>query len=602
MVPVSKLPFAVVALAVFSGQLSSVRGGTIDFDRDIQPVFSDHCYQCHGPDENARKAKLRLDIKEGAFRLRNGKTVIVPGKSRESELVRRITSTDPDEQMPQPEANKRLTPHQIDCLKQWIDAGAKWSEHWAFKPISTPRPPRVKNAKWVVNDIDRFVLARLEQESLKPSARADPERMLRRITFDLTGLPPTLAELDAFLNDRSPSAYEKVLDRLLASPRYGERMATEWLDLARFADTYGYQMDAPRPMWPYRDWVIKAYNENLSFDKFVTWQLAGDLLPNATKEQRLATAFNRLHLQNEEGGIVEEEFRVAYVDDRVDTFGTTFLGLTLQCAHCHDHKFDPITMKDFYSLFAMFQNIDESGQNPYTGFVQDMPAPALLLSDPKTDDLLARQAAQIAAKEKQAVFLKKAARGAFDDWLKRKPAEPVVPGLIAAFSFDELKDNKLVNSIDGSKPGTAQENPKLASGRAGQAALLNGENGFTFPGIGHFTRADPFSLAIWIKTATDTTRQVLLHHSKAPVDAGSRGYEVLLEQGRISVGLHHQWPGNSLTVRTKAAVPTNEWTHLAFTYDGSSHASGLSIYLNGKPVEVEVVRDHLRSEEHTSEL
>src|SRR5690242_4166885 len=301
--------------------------------------------------------------------------------------------------MPPPESNRKLNPKQIELLKRWIDEGAKWGRHWAFEPIRAQKPPKVKNRRWPVNDIDRFVLARLEREGLPPTPEADRERLMRRVTFDLTGLPPTIAEVDAFLADKSPDAYEKVVDRVLNSARYGERMAAQWLDLARYADTYGYQMDAPRPVWRYRDWVIEAFNENLPFDRFVTWQLAGDLLPNATKEQRLATAFNRLHLQNEEGGIVEEEFRVSYVVDRVDTFGTAFLGLTLECTRCHDHKFDPLTMRDFYSMFAFFQNIDESGQTSY--FTAATPTPTLLLSTDEQDAKLAALDAQIAAKGKQ---------------------------------------------------------------------------------------------------------------------------------------------------------------------------------------------------------
>jgi hypothetical protein len=261
--------------------------------------------------------------------------------------------------MPPPKANRKLKPAEIEILKRWVAQGAKWGQHWAFKPVGSEPPPAEKPAGG--NEIDAFVLARLREEGLALSPEADKERLLRRVTLDLTGLPPTPAETQAFLTDASPEAYEKVVDRLLASPRYGERMATDWLDVARYADTHGYQMDRPREMWPWRDWVIKAFNEGMPYDRFVTWQLAGDLLPNATKEERLATAFNRLHNQNEEGGIVEEEYRVAYVVDRVDTFGTAFLGLTLECSRCHDHKFDPITQRDFYSLFSFFQNIDEAG-------------------------------------------------------------------------------------------------------------------------------------------------------------------------------------------------------------------------------------------------
>src|SRR5437660_2349106 len=589
---VAKVP-AFAAAAVDRG---SPGEGAVDFSRDILPIFSDNCFKCHGPDEKARKAKLRLDTKDGAFRVKDGKTVIVPGKSAESELFRRIITSDPDDLMPPPESNHKLTAKQIELVRRWIEECGKWRRHWAFNPIPPPAPPRVKNKHWPVNEIDRFVLARLDEEKLAPSPEADRERLVRRITFDLTGLPPAPAEIDAFLADKSSDAYEKVVDRLLNSPRYGERMAASWLDLARYADTYGYQMDAPRPVWPYRDWVIKAFNENLPFDRFVTWQLAGDLLPGATKDQRLATAFNRLHLQNEEGGVVEEEFRVSYVVDRVDTFGTAFLGLTLECSRCHDHKFDPITMRDFYSMFAFFQNIDEAGQNPYTGFVDYTPAPTLLVSDTAADEKLAKLAQQIAAKEKQFGALREAAHGAFAEWLTNKPPEPTVPGLIAAFSFDHMQSNKVANSADSSKPGETHETPTLVEGKHGMAAQLNGDNGFTFPGIGHFTRTDPFSIALWLQTPIHASRQVVLHHTKAPADAGSRGYELLLEDGHPAVGLHHLWPGNALKVRSKLAIPTNEWVHLAFTYDGSSRAAGVHLFLNGAPVGSEIVRDKLRKD------
>src|SRR4051812_27937639 len=491
----------------------------VEFDRDIRPIFSDNCLHCHGPDEKARKAKLRLDTKEGAFRVRDGKTVIIAGKSNDSELIRRVTNKDPEEVMPPPESNHKLTAAQIELLRKWIDQGAEWASHWAYKKITRPALPGVKNRAWAANGIDRFVLARLEKEQLAPSPGADGERLLRRITFDLTGLPPTPAELDDFLKDKSPRAYEKVIERLLKSPAYGERMAVEWLDIARFSDTYGYQMDAPRPMWPYRDWVIRAFNENLPFDQFVTWQLAGDLLPNATRDQRLATAFNRLHNQNEEGGIVEEEYRVAYVQDRVDTFGAAFIGLTLQCAHCHDHKFDPISMRDFYSLFAMFQNIDESGQNPYTGFVDYMPAPTLALIDEQTEVRLKKIKSQILTREREQPAFRESARLSFAKWLGSKPASNSIPGLEASFSFDELKDNKASNAVDANKPANAHEGPKLVAGKFGQAAELNGENGFSIPGIGHYKRTEPFSAAIWVRTESNAVRYVILHHTKAPADA-----------------------------------------------------------------------------------
>src|SRR5688572_20860708 len=268
-----------------------------DYTRDIQPILSDACYHCHGPDENTREAGLRLDTKEGAFRLKKGKAVIVPGDAARSELVRKITATDPDDRMPPSDSNRKLTPRQIELLKQWVAQGANWGEHWAFIPPKRPPVSQVGNKSWPKNDIDHFILARLDKERLKPSPEAARHTLIRRVALDLTGLPPTPAEVDAFVADASPDAYEKLVDRLLASPRYGERMAADWLDLARYADTHGYQMDRYRPAWPWRDWVIKAFNQNLPYDQFVTWQLAGDLLPNPTKEQRLATSFNRQHSQ-----------------------------------------------------------------------------------------------------------------------------------------------------------------------------------------------------------------------------------------------------------------------------------------------------------------
>jgi mono/diheme cytochrome c family protein len=570
---------------------ASVDVERLNFGRDILPILSDNCYQCHGPDEQARKAKLRFDTKEGAFRIKDGKAVIAPGKSSESELIRRITSTDPDDVMPPPKSNRRLTGQQIDLLKRWIDQGAIWSKHWSFEPPQQPEIPKTKNKHWVENPIDAFVLARLEKEKLKASPEANKETLLRRITLDLTGLPPTLAELDAFLADKSPNAYGKVVDRLLASPRYGERMAVDWLDIARFADTHGYQMDRYRAMWPYRDWVIKAFNQNLSYDKFILWQLAGDLLPNPTKEQRLATAFNRLHCQNEEGGIVEEEYRVAYVVDRVNTIGTAFLGLTLECSRCHDHKFDPITQRDYYSLFAFFQNIDESGQTSY--FTDSMPVPTLLLSDDVTDTKLALLKNEIAEKEQQLAALRETTHDSFTQWLTTNTHAVEISGLVASFSFDEITANKITNAVNPSKLGNAVENPKLVPGKSGQCVELSGENGFTFPSIGHFNRTDPFSISLWLQTPSYAPRAVILHHSKAPIDAGSRGYELLLENGHVVFGLHHMWPGNSLKVATKDPIASNQWTQVSITYDGSSRANGVHIYLNGNPVPCETIRDGL---------
>jgi hypothetical protein len=555
----------------------------VDFGRDVLPILSDNCFFCHGPDQKARKAQLRFDTKEGAFRVRDGEAVIVPGKSGQSELIRRLTAEDADERMPPPKSNRHLTAKQIDTLKRWIDQGAKWGQPWAFTPLKKPEGSA---------SIDQYIRARLEREGLKPSPEASGEMWLRRVTFDLTGLPPTPKETDDFLKDASTDAYGKVVDRLLASDRYGERMATDWLDVARFADTQGYQHDKAWAVWPYRDLVIRAFNRNQRFDEFITWQLAGDLLPNATKEQRLATAFNRLHMQNEEGGIVEEEFRVAYVVDRVTTFGTAFLGLTFECSRCHDHKYDPIKQKDFYSLFAFFQNIDESGQTSY--FTNATPVPTLLLSTDEQDKKISELRKVVGEKEKALAAAREAAKRRFGEW--KHPKELQIPGLVAAYSFDELKDNKVANSVDPKSPGNAVEGPKLVPGKVGQAAELNGENGFTFPNVGHFSRTDPFSLSLWLKTSNHAPRAVVVHHSQAPVDAGSRGYELLLESGRVAVGLHHMWPGSSLKVVTTHSISVDTWTQVTVTYDGSSTAAGVTVYLDGEPAEVKVIRDDLRKD------
>jgi hypothetical protein len=341
---------------------------SLDFARDVQPILSDNCYSCHGHDANKRKADLRLDAldpKLGPFAPRDGYSIIAPGKPDDSVLVARITSDDPEFHMPPPEANRHLTDQQIALLKQWIEQGAKWGRHWSLEPPRRLDLPEVSDANWCRNAIDRFVLARLDVEQLKPSPEAPKETLIRRVTLDLTGLPPTAQEVDAFLADTSPDAYEKLVDRLLASARYGEHMAWTWLDLARYADTNGYQADPTRTMWPWRDWVVSALNDNMPFDQFVTWQLAGDLLPEATRDQRLASGFNRNHPYNGEGGRIADETRVENVMDRVDTLGTAFLGLTVGCARCHDHKFDPISQREYYQLFAYFNQCSETGEGKY---------------------------------------------------------------------------------------------------------------------------------------------------------------------------------------------------------------------------------------------
>ncbi len=336
-------------------------GDHVEFNRDVRPILSDTCFKCHGFDKNSRKADLRLDIPAEAFAKHKKITPIVPGKPLESEVFRRMMTDNPDDLMPPPKSNLSLTPAQRDTIKRWIEQGAVYQPHWAFIPPKTPAVPTVKNAAWVRNPVDAFILAKLEHEGIAPSPEADKATLIRRVCLDLTGLPPTPAEVAAFVSDSSPQAYENLVDRLLKSPRYGERMAIDWLDAARYADSNGFQGDRDRTMWPWRDWVIHALNSNMPFDRFTVEQIAGDLLPGSTVSQKIATGFNRNHMLNGEGGRIAEESRVDYVMDRVETTGTVWLGLTIGCCRCHDHKYDPLLQKDYYQFYSFFNNVAESG-------------------------------------------------------------------------------------------------------------------------------------------------------------------------------------------------------------------------------------------------
>jgi hypothetical protein len=372
----SRRPWVLIALLTASLIPTSSRASDeITFSRDILPILSDNCFLCHGPDAKTRKADLRLDVQDDALRTKD--PVIIPGKSSESELLIRVTSTDAEELMPPRKSGKTLSPAQIDVLRKWIDGGAKWGKHWSFEPPLRPVPPAITDTSWPRTPIDRFILARLEKEGLKPSPIAEKTTLIRRLSLDLTGLPPTINDVDAFVADNAPDAYERLVDRLLASPHYGERMVWEWLDAARYADSNGYQGDSERTMWPWRDWAVDALNRNLPFDEFTVWQLAGDLLPNASHEQKLATGFARNHAINGEGGRIPEENRVDYVMDMVETTGTVWLGLAMNCCRCHDHKFDQLTQRDYYSLFAYFNQTPVDGGNgsPQTPPVLECPTP-----------------------------------------------------------------------------------------------------------------------------------------------------------------------------------------------------------------------------------
>jgi hypothetical protein len=566
----------------------------IEFNRDVRPILSDKCFFCHGPDSARREAELRLDDRDAAV----SAAAIVPGAAADSELLRRVSSADPDIQMPPPSAKLgRLSDREVDILRRWIDSGAEYQGHWAFLP---PRRTLTDHGDSAATRelIDDVIARRLHERGLQPQPAADRNILIRRLSFDLTGLPPQPADIDAFVSDESPQAVETLVDRLLASPAYGERMTVDWLDSARYADSFGFQVDREREMWPWRDWVIAAFNNNLPFDEFLTWQLAGDLLPEATDEQVIATAFNRLHQQEAEGGSVEEEYRVEYVCDRVQTVATTFLGLTFECARCHDHKFDPITQKEYYQVFAMFQNIDEAGL--YSYFTNSSPTPAFTMSDAGAKTKLEELTAKVAAAEARGAELHVAAPQAFSDWLEtgRVASTGKViadDAALGSFAFDALDGDRLTNSVHSDQPALLRGDNRLVNGRSGQAVQFTGDEPVDLP-FGNFRREEPFTISLWIHAPKEFERAVVLHRSRAWTDAASRGYELLIEDGRLKWSLIHFWPGNAISIQARDKLPLNEWTHVVVSSDGSSRAAGLTLEINGHPADVRIVRDHLTRE------
>ncbi len=567
---------------------------TVDFNFHIRPILSDRCYFCHGPDAENREADLRLDVEEGALAAlqdSDGSHAIKPGDPEQSEVFLRVSASDEDLRMPPLDSNLALTADEIDLIRRWIEQGAEWKPHWSFTPVKETPVPVSLDTAWPRNEIDQFILARLEGESLQPAAAASREKRIRRATYDLTGLPPTVEEIDAFLEDETPEAYEKVVDRLLASPRYGERMAVEWLDVARYSDTYGYQSDVYRPVWPWRDWVVEAFNENMPYDEFIIWQLAGDLLPGGDKTSTLATAFNRLHRQTNEGGSIEEEFRVEYAADRTETFGTAFLGLTFQCIKCHDHKYDPLTQKDYYQISSFFDNIDESGL--YSHFTDAIPTPTLLLPQREQEIQLATLAQKIVDAEAHLDQIANEQQAPMDTWLAKQPRQASIAGLIGDYAMESLEGREIVNRVDPEQPGQVAENPEIVAGKIGNGLHLSGENKFMTPVGGLFSRHDPFTIGLWINTPDEKDRAVIWHRSRAWTDAGSRGYQLLLEEGKLSASLIHFWPGNAIRILTDRKMPTNRWIHVVVTYDGSSHAEGLAIYVDGQLEKCTTLRDNL---------
>jgi Protein of unknown function (DUF1553)/Protein of unknown function (DUF1549)/Concanavalin A-like lectin/glucanases superfamily/Planctomycete cytochrome C len=583
----------------------------IDFNRDIRPILSDKCWACHGPDAPNLKIKLRLDSESGIKAdLGRGRRAVVPGHPEQSELVRRITAEDDLMRMPPVDSGRTLTEREKRLLIEWIKEGAQWEKHWAFVTPVKGQLPKVENRSWPVNAIDYFVLEQLERKGLSPSPEADRATLVRRVSLDLTGLPPTLKEIDDFLHDKSPNAYERVVDRLLASPRYGERMAFRWLDAARYADTNGYQLDGERQMWRWRDWVIEAFNRNMSFDQFTIEQLAGDLLPNPTLDQKIATAFNRNHRGNSEDGLVPEEYAVEYVVDRVDTTSTVFQGLTMGCARCHNHKYDPFTQKEYYQLYAFFNSIPEDGR--FSNFGNSPPwifAPTREQQDKFTrlEKEIAQSKRQLDALLQSSSLLQRRWEQSFgpstnEHWF---PTENLVvyqsldqdSALVVNERASSSKNGKDVGkTVIGFKDGT----PNYVPSPLGQAVAFDGKLFFDAGKAANFDYRDrkqdfkdKFAISAWFYPETENGGAIVTRMRDNVGERENnlpkgRGYGIFYVNGKVHFNLVGVWADDSFRVETADKLPVKRWYHLLATFDGTQPYEKVQIYIDGNKQKLKI--------------
>ena len=553
--------------------------GTIQFNRDIRPILSNNCFACHGPDKAHRTTTFHFDVEESAKQdLGGGRAAIVPGDPAHSLLVQRITAQEPRRRMPPAPTGRALSERETALLTEWIRQGAKWEKHWSFEPPKRPDVP-LTTSDWARNPIDRFVQQRLTEEGLQPSAEASRETLLRRVTLDLTGKGPTLPEIDAFLRDKSADAYERVVDRLLRSPHFGERMALPWLDAARYADSNGYQVDYERFMWRWRDWVIDAFNKNMPFDRFVVDQLAGDLLPNATLDQKVATGFNRNHRTNAEGGIILDEYAAEYVADRVATTSTVFLGVTLGCARCHDHKYDPFTQTEFYQLFAYFNNVPEIGRSKRGNSWPYIKAPT-----PEQQAQLRTFDRRIESAETRFARLGPKLSGAAEAWLRSLvAAEPTkwapTRGLVAYYALDADLRGQVAPSAAGKNRTEPAWNGKAAfsEGAIGRAASLDGNSFIDAGDVADFRDDETFTLSAWIYPTQGTGAIV----SRAQDEARPKGYILQLKDGKVEMSIAYGYLFNAVRVETEKEVELNRWYHVLASYGGTREAKSISVFIDG---------------------
>jgi hypothetical protein len=561
----------------------------LQYNADIRPILADTCFACHGPDSAARKADLRLDQRDAAIDL----GAIVVGDPDSSEMIRRIMSDDPEEHMPPPETKKTLTPNQIERLAEWIRQGAEYQLHWSLIPPERPALPEVKNSAWVSNPIDRFILAKLDSVSLEPAPEADRRTLARRASLDLVGLPPRPEQVERFVDDTRANAYECYVDELLRSPHWGEHRGRYWLDYARYADTHGIHFDNYREMWSYRDWVISAFNQNMPYDQFTIENLAGDLLPNATMDQRIGSGFNRCNMTTNEGGIIDEEYLVLYTRDRTETTSRVWLGLTANCAVCHSHKFDPLSQTEFYEMAAFFNNTVQGARD---GNIKD--TPPIIVVPSAADRRRWQELPQlIADAEKAASDRRVAARPEFDQWLAAATIEslghPVSADQLHLHApLDEGKGDQIQVSIDGQCDEVQLTNSaKWDEESAGQKALHVQGAACELPSAGDFGGDQAFTCAAWIRIpASDGYGAICARMDNAN---SYRGWDFWVQQRRIGLHVISAWPDQALKVVGRDQVPADRWVHVAVRYDGSGKAAGVDVYYDGQRQQINVENDRL---------
>jgi hypothetical protein len=564
----------------------------VDFNQHIRPILSDRCWSCHGPDEEARTASLRLDTEEGAFAaLASGNGHAFVGRRPGSSVaLSRLVSTDPELVMPPPESKMVVTPKEIALINRWIEQGATWKDHWSFLPIDSPSIPDNPEGYPAENAIDHFVNARLQLEGLEANQRADPERLLRRVYLDLTGLPPAPEAMDKWLQNPSDEAYRQIVEELFVSDAHAERLSMDWLDLARYADSHGLHADGWRMAWPYRDWVIGAFRRNLPYDDFVTQQIAGDLLPEPSRDNLVASAFNRMHPMTAEGGVIAEEFRLGYVADRVNTVATGILGLTMDCSRCHDHKFDPISQQEYYGFSAFFNNFRELGMTGDDGNF----GPYLLLTDQRQDSILTEYENQLSAlrQDKAAVTISEEALEAF---LQQPQISSPKPDHY--FPFERISPDGKGKKVDGKAWATEETTFPTVSTR-GKVVMFDHpyDDLFLDEGIAGIRSHEPLSVSLKVKTMKrDSGLMQTLFGNAGTKNEAWQGTEWFLDdENRIHLRLMRTMPDDLIHVVSKDSIRVNTWTQLGFTYDGSAEASGLQLFVDGKATEQTTVVDNLR--------